>query len=188
MRPGTPATPGLLLLGLLCLPGLAPPVAGQAAGAEEIDRIQVLLGKGRYVAAERALRALPTASGRSDFLLGFALIRLYRHAEAEEALLRAVQREPRNHVWLHALAKARLEQAHNLAAIEVLNRAIAISPEPDYRFAKAMCEIFRPGLRGRLKWAAPSGKGDDTCPSRKPYTTSETRVLGRGSDHSTGTA
>lgn len=54
---------------------------------------------------------------------------------------RATLREPANHAWLHALAKALIEQGKNLAAIEVLDRAIALEADAEYLFAKAMCAL-----------------------------------------------
>ena len=74
-------------------------------------------------------------------MLGFTLLQLYRFEEAEGALRRAASAEPDDPAYLHALAKALLEQGKNLAAIDVLDRAIALDDAPDYRFAKAMCAL-----------------------------------------------
>ncbi len=63
----------------------------------------------------------------------------FRYAEAEVVLRHAVEAEPTEHAWMQALAKSLLEQGRNKAAIEVLDRAIALHPDPEYHFAKAMC-------------------------------------------------
>jgi tetratricopeptide (TPR) repeat protein len=125
-----------LLLAAVAVPG----VAQQGAGAT-LAEIETLIGKGQHAAAEAALRSYAGPGGRADYLLGFTLIQLYRPAEAEAALRRAVDHEPDNPVWLQTLAKSLLEQGKNLAAIEALDRAIALEPDPDYLFARAMCAL-----------------------------------------------
>jgi tetratricopeptide (TPR) repeat protein len=129
-----------LLLTLLLAAAAVPGVAQQGTGAT-LAEIETLIGRGQHAAAEAALQPYAGAGGRADYLLGFTLIQLYRFAEAETALRRAVDREPGNHVWLQTLAKSLLEQGKNLAAIETLDRAIALEPDPDYLFARAMCAL-----------------------------------------------
>lgn len=116
-------------------------MAAQPASEAALDEIRALITSGRLADADRALRALSNPGPEADYLLGFTLIRLYRFEEAEANLRRATAAEPANHVWLHALAKALIEQSKNLAAIEILDRAIALAPHPDYRYAKAMCAL-----------------------------------------------
>lgn len=113
----------------------------QSSPEAALRQIEGLINQGQYAAAEEALRPLAAADARAEYLLGFALLQLYRYEEAEEALRRAVGREPLRHAWLHALAKALLEQGKNLAAIEILDRAIALEGKADYHFAKAMSAL-----------------------------------------------
>ncbi len=131
----------LMATGLLFL--VPASAAAQAAAGPTLQQIEGMIAQGRYAAAEQALRSLGAAasSPRAEYLLGFTLLELYRFEEAEAALRRAVDREPDNHAYLHALAKALLEQAKNLAAINALDRAIALEPRPEYHFAKAMCAL-----------------------------------------------
>ncbi len=133
----------VLATGLLLLfgAGVAAPAPAQPAAEATLDEIRALIANGQFAAADRALRELPDPGPEADYLLGFTLIRLYRYEEAEAHLRRATEAEPDNHAWLHALAKALIEQSKNLTAIEVLDRAIALEPHPDYRFAKAMCAL-----------------------------------------------
>ena len=116
-------------------------LAAQSGGATELQRAQTLLRQGQYAAAEQVLRARPPGDAQAAYLLGFALIQLYRYDEAETALRRAVAGEPGRHQWLHALAKALQEQGKNRAAIAELDRALALADRPEYRFAKAMCAL-----------------------------------------------
>ncbi len=108
-----------------------------------LQQIETLIQQGRFLQAEAALRPLvsarPTPQGR--YLLGFTLIHLFRFEEAEQQLRQAVEAEPQRHAWLHGLARSLLEQGRNRSAIEVLERAIALAPRPEYRFAKAMCAL-----------------------------------------------
>lgn len=117
----------------------------RAQGPEPSPTAQAerLIRQGEFAAAERLLRPVaelgsdPTAS----YLLGFALIQLYRFEEAERWLRRALDSEPDNAAWLHALAKSLLEQGRNLAAIEVLDRALALQSTAELHYAKAMCAL-----------------------------------------------
>jgi tetratricopeptide (TPR) repeat protein len=103
--------------------------------------VQTLIQQGRYAQAEAALRSMPARSGETDYLLGFTLIQLYRFDEAEQVLRRAVEDQPANLDRLHALSKSLLEQGKNLAAIEILDRALAVASRPDLHFARAMCAL-----------------------------------------------
>jgi tetratricopeptide (TPR) repeat protein len=113
-----------------------------------LSRVEALISQHRYAEAEAALRPLRDTSPYVQYLTGFTLIRLYRYAEAEEMLRQAVAEEPGQHAWLHLLAKALLEQGRNLAALEVLDRAVAIEPRGEYRFARAMCLLNVGDLSG----------------------------------------
>ncbi len=135
-------TPVLAMAAVLLLALLWPrPGRSQAAADPSLGRIEGLIRTGNLAEAERDLRSLVAggAGAEADYLLGFTLLQLYRFDEAEAALGRAVDRRPGRHAWLHALAKALQEQNKNLAAIATLERAIALDPDPDYRFARAMC-------------------------------------------------
>jgi tetratricopeptide (TPR) repeat protein len=128
----------------LCLALWVPdPGLAQAGPDRSLSQIEGMIQTGRLAEAEQALRSLSAAGAgaRADYLLGFTLLQLYRLDEAEVALRRAVDRRPEQLAWLHALAKALQEQGKNLAAIEVLDRAIAREPRPDYLFARAMCAL-----------------------------------------------
>ncbi len=137
-------TAGLCLALCCSAPAFAQTTRGQSLGA-----IEGMIRAGRLTEAERALRSLTSAgaTAQADYLLGFTLLQLYRFDEAEAALRRAVERDPRA-PWLHALAKALQEQGKNLAAIEALDRAIALEPDPEYRFARAMCSLNVGDLAG----------------------------------------
>lgn len=100
------------------------------------------LGAGQYAAAEPALERLvrdQPAVGRYKYLLGYCYARRFRYADAERVLREAVAGDPQQHTWLHLLAKCLLEQNQNRAAVGFLDQAIAIAPDPEYYFAKAMC-------------------------------------------------
>lgn len=123
---------------------------GPARSQAAFQPIEVLIQSGSYAQAVEALRVLPEPSGRKDYLLGFALIQLYRFDEAEEALRRAVEDDPTQIDRLHALAKSLLEQGKNLAAISILDQALAIEARPDLYFARAMCAL-RAGRTGQAE-------------------------------------
>lgn len=127
----------------LCLlvAAAAAPARPQAPAPDDLGGIEALVRQGRHVQAVEALSALPEPSGASDYLLGYSLIQLYRFAEAESALRRAVDDEPGNVDRLHALAKSLLEQGKNLAAIDALDRALAIESRPNLHFSRAMCAL-----------------------------------------------
>lgn len=116
-------------------------LAGSVRAQADLRPIETLIEQGRYSQAEQALRSLSVSNGEIDYLLGFALIPLYRFDEAEEALRRSVDAQPANIDRLHALAKSLLEQGKNLAAIEILDRALAVESRPDLHFARAMCAL-----------------------------------------------
>jgi len=139
-RPACRRRPRLTAVLTLVLATAAAALA-QPGPEAALQQIEGMIAQGRYAAAEKALRSLPAAPPRADYLLGFTLLQLYRHEEAEEALRRAAERQAGDPATLHALAKALLEQGKNLAAIEVLDRAIALDTRPDYHFAKAMCAL-----------------------------------------------
>lgn len=135
MRRLTRDSRATLVAGLLVI------LTAQAAAAADLTQIETLIQSGRYAQAEQALRAIPASTGASDYLLGFTLIQLYRYEEAERTLRRAVADQPKNVDRLRALAKSLLEQGKNLAAIEVLDRALAVERRPDLHFARAMCAL-----------------------------------------------
>lgn len=130
----------VLAVAAAALPAAPFPAAAQAVSETALGEVEEMIARGQLAEAEKALRSLP-ADPRADYLLGFTLIELYRFDEAERALRRAVDREPDRPAWLHALAKALQEQGKNLAAIEILDRAIAVEPRADFLFAKAMCNL-----------------------------------------------
>ncbi len=121
----------------------APAAVAQADAAAALARATRLLQSGDHRAAATLLEQSfePGASGRADYLLGFARIQLYRFEEAEVSLRRAVEAEPDNVDRLQALAKSLLEQGKNLAAIEVLDQALMVERRPDLHFARAMCAL-----------------------------------------------
>jgi tetratricopeptide (TPR) repeat protein len=135
----------LAALGLASRPGAAGQVEELIAGGRYDDAEALVtraLQSGHYTAAEPPLRTLVEARpqvGRLRYLLGFCLLSQFHFAEAEAELGRAVNLAPTEHAWLHALAKSRLEQGRNRGAIEALDRAITLAPEPEYEFARAMC-------------------------------------------------
>jgi tetratricopeptide (TPR) repeat protein len=138
---------GIYALGLIAALSLAVvfPTGSRAQSGQTpaLSRIEGMIQAGQFAAAERELQTLAatTPGAQADYLLGFTLLQLYRFDEAETALRRAIDRSPAQHAWLHALAKALQEQGKNLAAIETLDRAIALQPDPDYQFARAMCAL-----------------------------------------------
>jgi tetratricopeptide (TPR) repeat protein len=114
-----------------------------AQAVPPLDRAEALLRQGRPGDAEEVLRQVLATqpSGRGHYLLGFALVSQYRYSEAEAALRRAVAENPRAVGWLHALAKALLEQGKNRAAIDTLDRALAVEERANLHFARAMCRL-----------------------------------------------
>lgn len=120
------------------------PVQAQAqAQADTLQQATALIASGRYAQAEQLLEPLLQTSSNAQvrYLLGFALIQLYRFEEAEGHLREALQMDPRQPEWQHALAKALIEQGRNKAAFQVLGEAIRLRPEAKYHFARAMCAL-----------------------------------------------
>lgn len=119
-------------------------VPGSAlAQGDPLQQAEGLLQQGRFGEAAALVERAGIAEGdpRAAYLYGFALINLYRFPEAEAALERAVAGRPGQANWLHALAKARIEQGKNLAALEALGRAVALDDDPRFRYARAMCAL-----------------------------------------------
>lgn len=132
-----------LILGLCPVLCNWSPSYAQDSQETVLRRIEGMIANGQYAAAERALRPLMVIdpSPRAHYLLGFTLGQRHRYDEAEVFLRQAVEKRPEKHGWLHALAKSLLEQGRNIAAMQVLDRAIALHPDPAYHFAKAMCAL-----------------------------------------------
>ncbi len=116
-------------------------VSGQTSNGVTLDQAEALIQSGRYEQAERSLRLLISQdpSGKAYYLLGFTLIQLYRYDDAEVILRTAVRLQSDRADWKLPLAKSLLEQGKNLAAIDVLDDAIAIEPQADFFYARAMC-------------------------------------------------
>ena len=131
----------VLLLALL-QPGAAPEAAPPAGREVSLAEIEGLLRANRFVEAEpilqQAVRQHPD-NARMHYLLGFALVGLQRHAEAAGSLRRAVELEPGEPSWWHALAKALREQDDDHGAIEALERALALGEDADLHFALGAC-------------------------------------------------
>jgi tetratricopeptide (TPR) repeat protein len=149
-----PSPPALALLLVLTLapalsaqePTAAEPgkTAGRVSGAEAANRVVQMIEAGRLDDAERILRHNLEAGRRGPavrYLLGVTLLRRFHFAEAEEQLRAAVAARPDRHRWLHDLAVSLLEQGRCAAALEVLDRAIALEPLPRYHYNKAMCAL-----------------------------------------------
>ncbi len=117
--------------------------AGWGQASAGLVQAEQLIRQGRFGEADAFLaRVLATTpSARGHYLHGFALLELYRFEQAAEAFARALDFEPDRPEWRHALAKALLEQGKNRAAIDELDRALALDARPAYRFAKAMCAL-----------------------------------------------
>ncbi len=96
-----------------------------------------------YAQAEPILREIVAAGvdAQAEYLLGFLLIETYRYAEAEKHLSRAVTARPDEPHWLMVLAKSQLEQGKNVAAGQMLERAIRLDPKPAYFHAHAMTTL-----------------------------------------------
>ena len=141
---------------LVCVAS-APAQSPAAAPTAQAER---LLTQGQFAAAEILLR--PVADSGNDptsrYLLGYALIQLYRFEEAEIWLRRAAAARPDQPAWLLALAKSLLEQDQNLAAIEALDQALALTPTAELHYAKAMGAL-NAGKEG-LSGLAASRTGD----------------------------
>ncbi|MEE8585650.1 MAG: tetratricopeptide repeat protein [Acidobacteriota bacterium] len=101
------------------------------------------IARGRFAQAEALLRPLLHSGGspKAHYLMGFTLVQLYKLDEAESHLREAVRQDPGQPEWLHALAKALVEQGRNRAAFEVLGQAIKLRPQAKYHFARAMCAL-----------------------------------------------
>ena len=111
--------------------------------AAELPEIVRLMERQNYAGAEPMLRTILAREDDADaeYLLGFLLIETYRYDEAEQHLRKAVDARPQEDHWLMVLAKAQLEQGKNRAAGQVLQRAIALDPNPDYLHAHAMTAL-----------------------------------------------
>ena len=112
-------------------------------GAGSLDRAARLVKEGRCAEAEPLLREIlgSDPSPEADYFLGFCLLARFEHEEAEAHLRRAIEARSREHGWMHALAKSLLDQGRTVDAVELLDRALAVRDRPEYRFARAMCEI-----------------------------------------------
>jgi len=149
-----PSPPALALALILAFaPAFAPALAAQEAepgepsrvrGVEAANRVVEMIEAGRLDDAERILRHNLEAGRRGPavrYLLGVTLLRRFHFADAEEQLRAAVAARPDRHRWLHDLATSLLEQGRCAAALEVLDRAIALEPLPRYHYNKAMCAL-----------------------------------------------
>ena len=111
--------------------------------AADLSVATQLMERRDYANAEPLLRDILAVDddAEAEYLLGFLLIETYRFNEAEEHLLRAVAARPDELHWQMVLAKSLLEQGKNVAAGEVLERAIRADPQPGYNFAHAMAAL-----------------------------------------------
>lgn len=127
-----------LLIAFQCSGAALP---AQDSQADALQQASDWIARGRYAEAEALLHRLLAASPRPEahYLMGFTLIQLYRFPEAEGHLRQAVQADPQQPEWQHALAKSLIEQGRNRAALEVLARAVQLAPRAEYHFARAMC-------------------------------------------------
>lgn len=128
----------LLPVTLLCAVLLAP-----CAVAQDLNTIFSLMQRKDYARAEPLLRQT-LAQGENPearYLLGFLLIETYRYGEAEQQLRLATDARPDQSQWLMVLAKSLLEQGKDVAAGEVLERAIALEPRAAYHHAHAMTAL-----------------------------------------------
>lgn len=147
-----------LLLALACSLAALPPAQAQAGAAAEgrlsPQDLLALIEAGELDRAERILRRnLPRASERPaiDYLLGVLLVRRFALDEAQQHLLRAVQRRPAQVNWLHALATAYAMAGQCRAAIAWLDRAIALQPQtPALRYDRARCRLEGGDLAGAV--------------------------------------
>ena len=111
--------------------------------AADLTGVLGLMERRDYQRAEPMLRQVlaQEEDAEAEYLLGFLLIETYRFEEAEQHMRRAVAMRPLEDHWLMVLAKSMLEQGKNVAAGEVLDRAIALSPKPAYYHARAMTAL-----------------------------------------------
>jgi tetratricopeptide (TPR) repeat protein len=114
-----------------------------SASAGSLDRAARLVKEGRCAEAEPLLRELlgSDPSPEADYFLGFCLLTRFEHEEAEVHLRRAIDGRRREHAWMHTLAKSLLDRGRTGDALALLDRALSVRDRPEYRFAKAMCEI-----------------------------------------------
>ncbi len=111
--------------------------------ANDLATVNAMMQRQDYARAEPLLRDMVSAGDDAEagYLLGFLLIETYRFAEAEQHLQSAVDARPDDPHWLMVLAKSQLEQGKNVAAGEVLERAIRLDPKPAYYYAHAMTAL-----------------------------------------------
>ncbi len=122
---------------------LATAAAAQNPGQDPIARVNALMGGRRYREAEALLRPMveKAATPELQHALGFALSAQFRFREAEPFLQSASDQRPKSDAWLHQLAACKLELGQGADAAALLDRALAINPSPEYRFARAMCAL-----------------------------------------------
>lgn len=123
--------------------------------AADLSQAYSLLERKDYARAEPLLRRELAARDdpEAHYLLGFLLVETFRYREAETHLRVAVTAMPGQGNWLMVLAKSLLEQGRNLAAAEVLERAIAISSRPAYHHAHAISVLNAGDLqRAEASW------------------------------------
>lgn len=112
--------------------------AGDPHSARKVlETLQQILDSHRGPAAFQ--QAVETMRPRLSYLRGFAADRLYRFEEAESRFREALKGDPNKVNWLKNLARVLLEQRRNLAALEVLDRALEQEDRTDLHFARAMC-------------------------------------------------
>lgn len=128
--------------------GAGPTLTAEPAprpGGRRVDggELLELVRAGEYRRAEAILRpSLPRdPDGRLHFLLGVVLHRQLRWAEAEPFLRAAAGAQPARAPWLHALAQNHLELGRCREAMAVLERCLALDPDPGYRHDIAMCAL-----------------------------------------------
>ncbi len=119
------------------------PAGYPQSGADPLVQAEALIAGGRHAAAANLLQRVQTTnpSARGAYLLGFALIQLYRFEQAESQLRHALESSPNEPDWRHALARTLLEQGKNQAALDELKRALDLADKPEFHYAKAMCAL-----------------------------------------------
>ncbi len=128
----------LTLLALLAWPLPSATAEEKPAGKQVVE----LLQSGRAAEAEALLRrARGTQPGAPTlrYLLGVSLLYQQRLPEAETELAAAVEARRDRPRWFHTLALARSEQGKCQSALLALDRAVALAPEPRFRFDRALC-------------------------------------------------
>ncbi|MEM7244182.1 MAG: tetratricopeptide repeat protein [Acidobacteriota bacterium] len=145
MPDGSPLRPArslsLVVLALiLAVPGWAQ-ASDSSDHQQQARELAALIEAAEYREAEDRLRRILVNHPEHPLylsLLGYHHLKVARLPESEMALRQALETRPREPGWLKLLSSALLGQGRRREGLEVLDRAIAITPLASFRVDKAI--------------------------------------------------